>query len=374
MTEIRAEEEGFLVESDTRPIIENENTTSTNKEQNVVWSKRWPIFGGILALGSSLMYTFYGILIKKFNLDFVDNMFVRSMIQIPLLMVFVILRRKSLFLEFSEEATRREKVMKYLVLMGSGFLTGFNEHISYLGVLYVPIGDAMTIIFTAPIFTMIFSFIFLRLRQGIWKIIFAFILIVGVILVVRPPFIFPQTIYNLETQYVNETYLNDDSVSKNGSMYWIGVGICVLAAACTGLINVVLNHLKDIDSGVMMFWNGFMSIFCSFAFLSIDHDSQIFFKHDLNWNEMGELIALGAMGISAVWMVTGACKLLDPTICSVLRAQQLIFAYVAQTIVSQVIPYYLTFIGAGFVVLSAVCMSLEKYVVPKFPERLRKYF
>ena len=86
------------------------------------------------------MYTFYGILIKKFNLDFVDNMFVRSMIQIPLLMVFVILRRKSLFLEFSEEATRREKVMKYLVLMGSGFLTGFNEHISYLGVLYVPIG------------------------------------------------------------------------------------------------------------------------------------------------------------------------------------------------------------------------------------------
>ena len=34
MTEIRAEEEGFLVESDTQPIIENGNTNSTNKEQN----------------------------------------------------------------------------------------------------------------------------------------------------------------------------------------------------------------------------------------------------------------------------------------------------------------------------------------------------
>ena len=106
----------------------------------VVWIKRWPIFGGILALGSSLMYTFYGIQIKKFNLDFVDNMFVRSMIQIPLLVIFLILRRKSLLLEFSEEATRRDKVIKYLVLIGSGFLTGFNEHISYLGVLYVPLG------------------------------------------------------------------------------------------------------------------------------------------------------------------------------------------------------------------------------------------
>ena len=115
-----------------------------------------------------------------------------------------------------------------------------------IGILFA--GNAMTIIFTAPIFTMIFSFIFLRLRQGIWKICFAFVLIVGVILVVRSPFIFPQTIYNLQNQYINETNLNDDSVSKNGSMYWIGVGICVLAAACTGLINVVLNHLKVIEN------------------------------------------------------------------------------------------------------------------------------
>jgi len=106
----------------------------------VIWSKRWSIFGGILALGSSLMYTFYGILIKKFDLDFVDNMFVRSMIQIPLLLIFLTLRRKSLLLTFSEEASRSEKVKKYLILLVSGFLTGFNEHISYLGVLYVPLG------------------------------------------------------------------------------------------------------------------------------------------------------------------------------------------------------------------------------------------
>jgi len=210
----------------------------------VIWSKRWSIFGGILALGSSLMYTFYGILIKKFDLDFVDNMFVRSMIQIPLLLIFLTLRRKSLLLTFSEEASRSEKVKKYLILLVSGFLTGFNEHISYLGVLYVPLGDAMTIIFTAPIFTMIFSFIFLRIRQGLWKIFFAFVLIIGVILVVRPPFIFPKIIYHLQNQQINETLSNVDSLDKKGNMYWIGVGICFLAAACTGLINVVLNHLK----------------------------------------------------------------------------------------------------------------------------------
>ena len=34
MTENREEEESFLVESDTQPIIENADIPSTNKEQN----------------------------------------------------------------------------------------------------------------------------------------------------------------------------------------------------------------------------------------------------------------------------------------------------------------------------------------------------
>ena len=62
---------------------------------------------------------------------------------------------------------------------------------SYLAVLYCPLGDAMTVIYSGPLFTMLFSYLFLRIRQGLWKILFALILIVGVILVIRPPFMFP---------------------------------------------------------------------------------------------------------------------------------------------------------------------------------------
>lgn len=62
---------------------------------------------------------------------------------------------------------------------------------SYLAVLYCPLGDDLTVIYTCPIFTMLFSFLILKIRQGLWKILFAFCLITGVILVVRPPFLFP---------------------------------------------------------------------------------------------------------------------------------------------------------------------------------------
>jgi drug/metabolite transporter (DMT)-like permease len=269
---------------------------------------------------------------------------------------------------------------KYAILIGSGLLIGFNEHIAYLGVLYIPLGTAMTIIYSAPIFTMIFSFVFLRIKQGLYKIFFALILIVGVLLVIRPPFIFHNLKPNVESYSIfNQTVTNNqtspakDHSETKDNIYWIGVAICVVAAACTGLISVVFNYLQDVDTGVAVFWSGCMTILCSFAFLSIDHDSHIFFTGNLNWTYMGELFALGSLGICAVSMVTISCQLLDPTINSVLRAQQVIFAFVAQTIVSQVLPYHLTFIGAGFVVLSAVCMPLDKYVKPKVPEKFRRF-
>ena len=114
-----------------------------------------------------------------------------------------------------------------------------------------------------------------------------------------------------------------------------------------------------------------MSVICAFAFLSFDHKSQIFFLKNLDSTTLGELFALASVGICANWMATASYQLLDPTICAVLRAQEVVFAYVAQAVVLHVIPYYLSFIGASFVILSAICTPLEKYVRPKLPERLR---
>ena len=76
-------------------------------------------------------------------------------------------------------------------------------------------------------------------------------------------------------------------------------------------------------------------------------------------------------GIMMAKEIIDTYQLLDPTICAVLRAQEVVFAYVAQAVVLHVIPYYLSFIGASFVILSAICTPLEKYVRPKLPERLR---
>ena len=148
-----------------------------------------------------------------------------------------------------------------------------------------------------------------------------------------------------------------------------------LAGACTGgLINVSINALKDVNSCLIMFWAGTISIFCSLAYLTFDRNSRIFNGQALDWTFCGQVLALSVVGTTANWMATGSYQLIDPTICSVLRAQEVIFAYTIQCVVMQEVPMYLSFIGAAFVITSAVCMPLQKYVVPKLPERLQAIF
>ena len=138
------------------------------------------------------------------------------------------IQHQNLFvLEFSEDTTSVERLKKYCVLIGQGVLAGLNMMCSYLGVLYIPLGDALTIIYTAPIFTMIFSYIFLRTRQGFWKIFLATLLMIGVILVIRPPFMFPQNPPKLQflqqSEKINQTFMTGENISRMEieTFHWI---------------------------------------------------------------------------------------------------------------------------------------------------------
>ena len=62
---------------------------------------------------------------------------------------------------------------------------------TFIAVSHIPMGDALTVVYASPLFTMILSFIFLGHRLRLYKFSFALVLIVGIVLVVRPPFLFP---------------------------------------------------------------------------------------------------------------------------------------------------------------------------------------
>ena len=63
----------------------------------------------------------------------------------------------------------------------------------YIFLLYMPFGDAMSIVFTAPIFAMSLSKFFLGEACGFYKILCLISLFVGILLILQPPFIFDQS-------------------------------------------------------------------------------------------------------------------------------------------------------------------------------------
>ena len=105
----------------------------------------------------------------------------------------------------------------------------------------------MTLIFTNPLFTMIFAAVFLGHRLTIIKNLSALVLMVGIILVTKPPFLFPETESNdnvtseirqcldenfmlhdikllnwTHFQYISDNGDSDSGDSDSGDLYFVG--------------------------------------------------------------------------------------------------------------------------------------------------------
>ena len=87
-----------------------------------------------------------------------------------------------------------------------GFCAGIVMILCFAAVTEIPIGDALTVVYSNPIFTMIFSAIFLGNRLRLYKITLGLVLSLGIVLVVKPPFLFPDI--------VNHTFNNSSNINR----------------------------------------------------------------------------------------------------------------------------------------------------------------
>ena len=76
-----------------------------------------------------------------------------------------------------------------MLVVLQGLLTGLRILFTFSSVLYMPLGDSLTIVFTEPLWTVLLSRLVLSIRIGAWKIIFGCLLLCGMVLCVQPPFL-----------------------------------------------------------------------------------------------------------------------------------------------------------------------------------------
>ena len=106
---------------------------------------------------------------------------------------------------------------------------------SLASVSFMPVPDALCIIFACPVVTMVLSAVMLGDRLNSVKCFSGTMLLIGVVLVCQPPFLFP-----------NHLLSNKGSVSflltatSHDGLYYVGVGLASTACLSGGLMDVLI--------------------------------------------------------------------------------------------------------------------------------------
>ena len=78
-------------------------------------------------------------------------------------------------------------------ILAQGVLGGLLLLCIFVAVAHLPLGDSTAIFFSSPAWTMLLSCFILRDHCGLFRTLVAVILLTGVVVLTRPPFIFPPT-------------------------------------------------------------------------------------------------------------------------------------------------------------------------------------
>ena len=142
-----------------------------------------------------------------------------------------------------------------------------------------------------------------------------------------------------------------------------------------GTLTVGVNYLQDYHSNALMMHSGIGNLVIALFFCYFDPDSQFFHNtSNMNGTIFGEIICLVTFSLSAMTMAIVSYQLLPPPIVAVLRSQEVVFAYIIETVAMKRTPTFLTILGAVFVFTAAILLPLENYFLNRLPNSVRRYF
>jgi len=381
------------------------STVSTSYGPVVVVENDYPGYGGviglILATLSGVLFTVNNFLFQYFELNLTDMFLVRSGLKAAVLGLVLVLTGCSNFLARTP--------LDWFLITAQSITSGARVGLTFACLELLPIGDALTIIFSEPLWTLMLSSIFLRTRVGWWKLIFSLFLITGVVLCTQPPVIFSSNThhqhrhhhshhqghqYDVQEErlhitndtnavvniasnmknsvnFTNETNANlsegfimavdyDDSFG-----YYIGVLLALGAAMCGSASNVIVAKVEEISSTSLCTYSGLGGVVLALVYgTMVDTEDVILTNITMvSAQEWLILLLLSGMGVVGFFALTRSLQLIPPTTVAVVRAMEIVLAYGVQAAVLGEIPDDLALVGSSFVIISVVAFAAEDVIL-----------
>ncbi|XP_006831220.1 PREDICTED: solute carrier family 35 member G1 isoform X2 [Chrysochloris asiatica] len=205
------------------------------------------------------------------------------------------------------------------------------------------LADATVITFSSPVFTSLFAWIFLKEKYSLWDALFTLFTITGVILIVRPPFLFGSNPERMEGSY---------SVHLKGT--FAAIGHAVLAA----LTLVILKKMgKSVDYFLSIWYYVILGLVECVIILSILGEWSLpFCGLDRLF-----LILIGLFGLGGQVFLTKAIQIEKAGLVAIMKTMDVVFAFIFQIIFFNDVPTWWTVGGALCVVASSIGAAIRKW-------------
>ena len=388
-------EEGIVIVDETTRLVNNGTNRNTR-------SQRWSYTIGVaLAFISGFIFTANNCAIQTMKLDFTEVLFVRSIVQVGV-MASVLLWKGQPFLQING-SSKRVTIMTII----QGLLGGLMIICSFSCVLLMPLGDALTLIFSSPLITMILASAFLGHKMRLFKITLGAVLLSGIILVVRPPFLFNDigsssqdsskawhnpksfvTIYfrrvgwghficicssfNIFLCYQDYQKADEDY----NTYYYIGAGLAGSGALISGFLNLAINYCRQVNSVVLLLWSGLGGLLVSSLAFTFDSNARFFDARltEVSTGQWTAYFCMAGAGILSYFSMTRALQLIDPTFVAFVRSLEIVLAYLVQAFFMADIPEPTSVLGSSLVILCVILIGFEAKLMSFVPEKIKYIF
>lgn len=291
----------------------------------------WGVF---LAFLSGAFFTLSSAAVKALrSMDPMELLLVRAVLQVVVMLSVALCKGSPLL---GEKGFR-------LLLQLQGVVGGLTLVLLFYSFRRLPLGDATTIIFSSPVVVMVLSFIFLKEPCGFFRTLIVCMLVTGVVLIAKPPFIFHGDVELFDV---------------------IGYSCAVAATIFTALNMVVMRKCKDVHFSVVVLHLSLWTLALSLTLLlTLGHHQSLYalLRHTpFDWAMAAVVSALGLSGqvlVACALGHEGAGKV------AVTRSLDIVLAFILQVLAFGEIPDWISILGASLVLLCVLGMGLESQVL-----------
>jgi len=246
----------------------------------------------------------------------------------------------------------------------------------------------------------------LKSKPTVVKSVLCVVVVIGVVLVVKPPLLFPptsstqsvQNITSSNTETLSEMSSNTTTISLNSttsqfncrlgksdggsstsskftSEYWIGLAFGFGFAVSSSMCNVLPCFSKTVAVNVFMFWAGWGSVAVAFLLPPVVGlcMKTVYYASIIGWMDWVAVVGLAAVALMCNQLLIIATLWSSPTVMSMMRRSEIVLVMIID-MTRQKFPDTFGSVGFGLVLLSCLGMTFSNNIQTYINSVVQRHF